>query len=118
MHRLQVLDGGGAPYVEEVLADNAVPGAAALTSAEVSEAVFHSDAFADPRAAVACLGQLARRCCRNSLYGDGHGATIACSWGRALVSQRLQASGLNSTSAPRSIGSTSPAGQVMVRHAG
>ena len=38
MHCLQVLDGGGAPYVEEVLANAAVTSAATLPSAEVSPA--------------------------------------------------------------------------------
>src|SRR5262249_26433602 len=94
MHRLKVLDGGGAPYVEEVLANAAVTGAAALPSPEVSEAVLHSDAFADPRAAVACLGQLAEALLQEFTVGDGHGASVAWSCGRALVPQLAAITGL------------------------
>jgi hypothetical protein len=57
LHRLEVLDGRVAAHVEEILARTAVARAAAFPSAEVSEPVLHNDAFADPRADLACLGK-------------------------------------------------------------
>jgi hypothetical protein len=59
VHDFQVLDGGGASHIKEVVANTTVAGAATLSPAEVSEAVLYGDAFADTRAPGAGLGQLA-----------------------------------------------------------
>src|SRR4051812_4501997 len=71
MHDLQVLNGGGTSHVEEVVASTAVARTAALSPAEVSEAVLYGDALTDARASSAGLGQLAETLLQELTVGDG-----------------------------------------------
>jgi hypothetical protein len=77
MQAFEVLDGGGAPEVEEVLPHADVTSAVSFASGDVRERVLDSGSFAKRGAALTGVLKLAILALSGFIGGDGHGAAAA-----------------------------------------
>ena len=116
MDTFEVLDGGGASQVEEVLADADVASASPLRAAMCARAcstAMRRRSTARPGAV--CCSSTELLCRASSSAMDTVRPLPDAAWVQlARSGQAPQASGSNSTVSPGSNGSTSPAGQVIV----
>ena len=74
---LEILDGGGAPQVEQIAADADVASAVSLAGGDVGEGVFDGGAAAEQGAARPGLLELSVLALPGFVGGDGDGAAIA-----------------------------------------